>query len=150
MAEGDKGKIEKLLPVTEETPQFKNIFIRNVNCKGALQAILLQGLPEMNLENIVLENITMEADYGLVCTDAKNIKIKNLTLKTKKTPVIDLKNTTDFSINGLISPEGVLPVIRIAGSATGNTLFTNSGINDSVNQLIIGKEVDKRLVQVVK
>ena len=92
----------------------------------------------------------MEADYGLVCTDAKNIKIKNLTLKTKKTPVIDLKNTTDFSINGLISPEGVFPVIRIAGSATGNTLFTNAGINDSDNQLIIGKEVDKRLVKVVK
>jgi len=65
-------------------------------------------------------------------------------------PVIDLKNSKDFSINGLISPEGVLPIIRIAGSATGNTLFTNSGINDSVNQLIIGKEVDKRLVQVVK
>ena len=42
LAEGDKGKIEKLLPVTEETPQFKNIFIRNVNCKGALQGILLR------------------------------------------------------------------------------------------------------------
>ncbi len=150
LAEGDKGKIEKLLPVTEETPQFKNIFIRNVNCKGALQGILLQGLPEMNLENIVMENIIMEADYGLVCTDAKNVKIKNLTLKTKKTPVIALKNTTDFSINGMISPEGVLPVIRVTGSATGNTLFTNAGINNSENQLIIGKEVDKRLVKVVK
>ena len=150
LAEGDKGKIEKLLPVTEETPQFKNIFIRNVNCKGALQGILLQGLPEMNLENIVMENIIMEADYGLVCTDAKNVKIKNLTLKTKKTPVIALKNTTDFSINGMISPEGVLPVIRVTGSATGNTLFKNAGINNSENQLIIGKDVDKRLVKVVK
>jgi len=70
LAEGDNVQIEKLLPVTEETPQFKNIFIRNVNCKGALQGILLQGLPEMNLENIVLENIIMEADNGLVCTDA--------------------------------------------------------------------------------
>ena len=50
----------------------------------------------------------------------------------------------------MISPEGVLPVIRVTGSATGNTLFKNAGINNSENQLIIGKEVDKRLVKVVK
>ncbi|MDP3180836.1 MAG: glycoside hydrolase family 28 protein, partial [Bacteroidota bacterium] len=50
---GTDGTVAKLLPVTEETPQFKNIFIRNVNCKGAMLGIQLQGLPEMNLENVV-------------------------------------------------------------------------------------------------
>ena len=85
---------------SEETPQFKNISIRNVNCKGAMQAILLQGLPEMNLENISLENIRMEADKGLICTDANNVKITNLTLITKKKPAMDFKNSRNVTIDG--------------------------------------------------
>jgi len=49
----------------------------------------------MNLENVLLENITMEAEQGLVCNDASNVRIKNLTLLTKKTPVADFKNSRD-------------------------------------------------------
>ncbi len=85
----------------EETPQFRNISIRDVNCRGALQAVLLQGLPEMNLENISLENIRMEADKGLTCSDANNIKIRNLTLVTKKKPAMEFKNSHNVTIDGL-------------------------------------------------
>ena len=37
----------KMIAVTEETPQFKNISIDDIIVNGALQAVLLQGLPEM-------------------------------------------------------------------------------------------------------
>ena len=147
---GENGSVEKLLPVTEETPQFKNIFIRDVNCKGASQGIFLQGLPEMNLENIVLENIQMEADFGMICTDAKNVTIKNLKLKTKKTPVIDLRNSTDITIDRLITDSKALPLIRVSGSRTGNTVLKNAGITNQEKQLTIGKEVAKEKIQVGK
>jgi len=147
---GDNSSVEKLLPVTEETPQFKNIFIHDVNCKGALQGIFLQGLPEMMLENIQLENIRMEADYGMICTDAKNVKIKNLTLKTKKTPAIELRNSADVTINGLEIQTGTLPLIHISGSSTGNTVFKNAGLINPEKQLDIEKEVGKVMVKVEK
>ena len=147
---GENGSVEKLLPVTEETPQFKNIFIRDVNCKGASQGIFLQGLPEMNLENIVLENIQMEADFGMICTDAKNVKIKNLTLKTKKTPVIELRNSADVTIDGLVAKNDALPLMRVSGSRTGNTVLKNAGVIDPEKQLDIEKEVGKDLVKVEK
>jgi len=147
---GENGSVENLLPVTEETPQFKNIFIRDVNCKGAFQGIFLQGLPEMNLENIRLENIQMEADFGMICTDAKNVTVKNLTLKTKKTPVIDLRNSADITIDGLATDREALPLIRVSGSRTGNTVLKNAGITNQEKQLTIGKEVSKERIQVVK
>jgi len=147
---GENGSVENLLPVTEETPQFKNIFIRDVNCKGAFQGIFLQGLPEMNLENIRLENIQMEADFGMICTDAKNVTVKNLTLKTKKTPVIDLRNSADIAIDGLATDREALPLIRVSGSRTGNTVLKNAGITNQEKQLTIGKEVSKERIQVVK
>src|SRR5665647_1420249 len=147
---GDNSSVEKLLPVTEDTPQFKNIFIRDVNCKGASLGIFLQGLPEMSLENILLENIQMEADYGMICSDAKNVTIKNLTLKTKKTPVIDLRNSADVTIDGLVTKNDALPLIRVSGSRTGNTVFKNAGVINPEKQLDIEKEVGKDLVKLEK
>ncbi|MDO8929830.1 MAG: glycoside hydrolase family 28 protein, partial [Bacteroidota bacterium] len=116
---GADGEVPALLPVTEETPQFKNIFIRDVNCNGAMTGIFLQGLPEMKLENIELTNIYMDVDYGLVCIDADQVKIKNLNLKTKHTPAVDLQNSANVSIDGLISSEGQYTIVKVSGSQTG-------------------------------
>ncbi|MBV5314638.1 MAG: right-handed parallel beta-helix repeat-containing protein [Prolixibacteraceae bacterium] len=147
---GADGTVAKLLPVSEETPQFKNIFIKNVNCKGALLGIQLQGLPEMNLENVELENIRMEADYGLTCADASGVKIKNLTLITKKMPVADFKNSKDVVVDGLITQSDVFPLIQVSGPATANTVFKNLGLTNPEKQLVLGKEVPKNAVQLVK
>jgi polygalacturonase len=147
---GSSGAVEKLLPVTEETPQFKNIYIRNVNCKGALQAIQLQGLPEMNLEDVTLENIQMEADYGLTCNDASGVQIKNLTLITKKSPVADFKNSRKVMVDGLFTRDAVSPQIQVKGSMTQSVILKNCGITDAARQIIVGKEVREDVVQVVK
>jgi len=144
---GVDGQAPALLPVTEETPQFKNISIRNVNCKGAMLGIQLQGLPEMNLENISLENIQMEAENGMVCSDAKNVKIKNLSLKTKKLPVIDLNNSVDVSVDGLHTPPTESAFIRISGTRTGKTVFQNVGIANSKKQVLIATEVPQNVVE---
>lgn len=138
---GSNLQSSSLLPVTEETPQFKNIYISNVNCKGAYQGIFLQGLPEMNLENIRLENIQIESDYGMIITDAKGIQIKNLNLQTQKTPVIDLKNSTDVIVDGLKTQETSNPIIRLAGLRMGNTVLKNVGITNLDKQVVFGKEV---------
>jgi polygalacturonase len=147
---GNNSPVVKLLPVTDETPQFKNIFIHDVNCKGAYQGIFLQGLPEMMLENVQLENIKMEADFGLICSDAKNVKIKNLIFKTKNTPAIDLKNSTDITIDGFVTSNEASPLIHVSGSRTGNTIFKNVGIKNPDKQVIIEKEVSKDLIKLIK
>lgn len=144
------GVQSRLLPVTQETPQFKNIFIREVNCKGAFQGIFLQGLPEMNLQNIQLTNILIEADYGVICSDASKVNLKNLVLKTKKTPAIEIKNCTDFTIDGLTVQPGAFPVVQISGARTGNTVFKNAGLTNPDKQLVIEKEVGKDMVKVIK
>jgi len=147
---GESGQAPKLLPVTEGTPQFKNITIRNVNCKGAMLGIQLQGLPEMNLENVVLENIRMEAENGMTCGDAKNIKIKNLTLITKKAPAIDFYNSSDVAVDGLVIKSAGTPMVKVAGSLSEKLIFRNSGMTNPEKQLVVGKEVSKNAVQLEK
>lgn len=99
-ARGNSGEntltASRVPPVTEETPIFRNISMKNITCKGALQAIFLQGLPEMNLENITMENIDIEADNGLTCIDADGIKINGMRLFTKNAPAFAIRNSRNF------------------------------------------------------
>lgn len=105
----------EIYQVTEETPQFKDIRMNNITCKGAHQAIYLQGLPEMNLENVVMENLTFESEMGLFCMDAQGIIIKDLNLLSKKHPALTFVNAKEVSIEGLSLPGDVESEIEVAG-----------------------------------
>jgi polygalacturonase len=77
--DGTAGTIEtNLPPVTEETPQFRNIRIENVTCRGANAAIVLQGLPEMPIRNLVLKNISITSQKGVLAMDADGIHFENV------------------------------------------------------------------------
>lgn len=118
LAQAKEGDIQtEVQAVTEETPQFKDISMKNITCKGAHQAIYLQGLPEMNLENVVMENLTMESEKGLFCMDAQGIKIKGLDLRSKESPSLTFINTKDVEIEGLTLSESQESGIVIHGES---------------------------------
>jgi hypothetical protein len=135
------------LPVTEETPVFRNITIRNINCKGAQQAIFLQGLPEMNLENIQLENIQMEADKGLFCTDADGIKITGLKLTTKKLPVMEFSNSRNVAVEKLSINAQAGNAVSISGKRTKNISLKGNNQSSLENSTSIKSDVDKAQVK---
>src|SRR5690606_32382056 len=41
------NEVQVIPPVTEETPQIRNVFIENVQCNGAKVGVFVRGLPEM-------------------------------------------------------------------------------------------------------
>lgn len=61
---GLSAPIVDILPVTEETPEFRDIYIKNVKCRNAGRAIYFHGLPEMPVRNIVIEDINITAKEG--------------------------------------------------------------------------------------
>ena len=150
MDDKDSKADQTIQAVSEETPQFKDIFIRNVNCKKTYQAIFLQGLPEMNLENILLENIRMESDYGLICIDAKKISMRNLTFITRKMPVMDFKNCQNINVEGLNTPSPESAILHFSGSKTNNVLLKNVGITNAGKQLAVDNEVPVHAVRLDK
>jgi lysophospholipase L1-like esterase len=105
-------------PVTEETPQFRNISMKDITCRGADQAIYLQGLPELNLENITMENIDMTAVEGMACIDARGIKIRNMRLVTEKKPLIFFLNSSDADVTGLQVAEDANGLVEVRGSSS--------------------------------
>jgi hypothetical protein len=123
LAQAVEGDIQsEFQGVTEETPQFKDISMKNITCKGAHQSIYLQGLPEMNLENVVMENLVMESDKGLFCMDARGIIIHNLDLRSKESPSLTFINAKDVQVEGLTLSENTDSGIAVHGESEDITI----------------------------
>lgn len=75
-------------PVTEGTPQFRDIHIENMICQGAQSAIVLQGLPEMPIRDIFLNNVSITSQKGVSVTDAENISFENVRVENKAGEVL--------------------------------------------------------------
>ncbi|QGY43969.1 glycoside hydrolase family 28 protein [Maribellus comscasis] len=130
MEAGGLESSEEMMPVTEETPQFKNISISDITLKGAMQAVLLQGLPEMNIENVELKNLLLEADKGFLVVDADNVTIKNVELKTEANQAFQIFNSKNVSLSGIDFDFNAENNIVVNGKKSDNIkLVSKSGQN---------------------
>jgi len=145
---GDLVEEEVIPPVTEETPVFRNIAIRNVTCNGAKDAIFLQGLPEMSLQNITMENIYIEADNGMTCVDADGIHADGLRLITKNSPSIIISNCSNIDIKKLDMKNEGRPLVSIKGKRT-KSIRIESGIRINNADIVISGGTDKDEVTVM-
>lgn len=78
MADGDQPDNVTKVPVTEETPIFRNIDIKNIVCNGAGRAMEFNGLPEMPINGIRLQNIIIKAKSDAVFNNCQNIRQRNV------------------------------------------------------------------------
>ena len=112
--------------VTETTPRFKNISIRNVICRGAEYAVIMAGLPEMFTENILLDNVSITAEHGMVCMDARNIELKNIEVINAKGPALHVYNTQNVAVDNLKIADGVETAVRVQGKRNEDLKIENS------------------------
>lgn len=88
----------RLPPVTEATPQFRDIHIENVICRGAQSAIVLQGLPEMPVRDITLNQVSITSEKGVFVTDAAGIHFENVRVENKAGPQLVQVRVKDSSL----------------------------------------------------
>ena len=89
-------------PVTVDTPVFRNFHIKNVVCREAGRAILFQGLPEMPLSDVAIEDCTINARHGVQINETDRLTISNLRLEVAEGPTVGINNSRDITINDLM------------------------------------------------
>ncbi|MBL7817780.1 MAG: right-handed parallel beta-helix repeat-containing protein [Saprospiraceae bacterium] len=99
-AEALKNPQGDLKPVNEGTPQFRNFFIRNITCRGAQYGVFVQGLPEMNVQNVVIENAVLQAKKAMFCTAGEGIQLKNVQFIAEEKD-IKVVNSKKVVVNGV-------------------------------------------------
>ncbi|MCB0583976.1 MAG: pectate lyase [Phaeodactylibacter sp.] len=109
---------EALPPVTEETPAFRNIYFKNVASRNSGRAILFNGLPEMNIENINLEDVVITAGAGAEFSETKDIMLKNVSLFPENGPALVLKNAKNFKVDGFRFPGNLEKAVMVNGKRT--------------------------------
>ncbi|WP_435302851.1 glycoside hydrolase family 28 protein [Flavobacterium aestuarii] len=147
LAEGDDAKIKAGIPVDEKTPQFKNIIINNVFIDGAQQAVFLQGLPEMNLENIEISNLTAKADKGFSIIDADGIKLHDIQLEIKNNTVFEIYNTKNMVLKNVNFNSNSSKAVTIDGEASKNIELISNTKTDFSTKTAVGKDVTKDAVK---
>lgn len=142
--EGNKAP-EKVYPVTEETPIFRNIYFKNINAVNSYEAITLNGLAEMNLKNIVIEDSKFDTKRALTITDADGIILKNVTLAYAEGTGAIVYNSKNIDLS-TVTFESQKPSVKILGAKTGSVKLPKN-ITNTKNSLTISNEVSKNAVQ---
>ncbi|WP_026712897.1 glycoside hydrolase family 28 protein [Flavobacterium daejeonense] len=144
LAEGGNTISSKAMPVNEETPQFKNIVMKNITIAGAAQAVFLQGLPEMNLENISISNLLVKADKGVTIIDGNGIKISDAKFDIKESNVFTIYNVKNSALKNVEINSTSPKAITIDGAACQNIDLTSSNLS---KKTFIGETVPKKAVK---
>ncbi len=122
------GGAAAIRPVTEETPAFRSITLRDIVCLGAGRAALLRGLPEMPLQNIRLENVQIEdAKAGLLVGDAANLTLDRVRVGISQGPALAVRDGRDVLVADFTSHGGDTPSVEVTGPRTAGVRFSGQG-----------------------
>jgi polygalacturonase len=92
----DSPQAANIPAVTDETPAFRNIYIKNMVSRNARRAMFFNGLPEMPITNINVENSFVTAKIGVELSEADGVTFKNVTVIAEKGEPIIQRNVKNF------------------------------------------------------
>jgi len=150
---GEKREAIKTVtvPVTEATPQFRNFYIKDVVANGAEKAIFFRGLPEMNIKDIHLENVTIKAKKGIEIIEAAGIFLKNINVITEDTsPVVMIQNSSSINISNLKYPDNSKVLFDVSGEKTKGVKISGTDVSKAKMATLLGTEVDKKALEISK
>ena len=114
----DTSAVEvKKTPVTKETPSFRNIYVTNIVSRNARRAMFFNGLPEMNISNINVENAIISSQYGAVICESDGIKFRNVHIMQQTGAALTLQNVKNFDLKDFTYSENRSEVVKIIGKS---------------------------------
>jgi Endopolygalacturonase len=96
--EGSEGHDDRPQEVSEATPIFRNITLREITCVGAQTALLINGLPELPLSNLTVEDFAAESVNGVIARHADKLTLRGVRLRVETEPEIQLHACTDTEL----------------------------------------------------
>ncbi len=129
LEEGDTISAIHTYPVSAETPIFRKISFNNITCNGARRAMFFNGLPEMNIQDISVKNVTISAQLGADIRESDRITFENIRIRNTEGPSLILKNSKKIGINGFSSNPDLKCALLIEGENSKNIQIKSGSIN---------------------
>ncbi len=116
----EANQVAELKPMDETTPIFRNIFVKNIVSRNARRAMFFNGLPEMNISNIHVENASFSSLIGAELSESDGITLKNVYVEPKQGPAFIFNNVKNLKGDQLSYPEKLAQPIDIKGKNSRN------------------------------
>ncbi len=104
-------------PVSERTPQFRNIRFSHITATTR-QAIYINGLDEMPVQETSFQDMVFEAAEGISIRNAKDIALRQVRIVSKTGPAVQAERCTRLEIDGLESAKPIpdMPLIQLSNT----------------------------------
>ena len=83
----------------DKIPEFRDFHISRISCAGAKTAIAITGLPELPVNNIFFDSVSIRSNKGLVATQARAIDLHNVKLDVSEKPVFQTDKTAEIRVH---------------------------------------------------
>ncbi|SKB58352.1 Glycosyl hydrolases family 28 [Parapedobacter luteus] len=114
------------LPVSEETPQFRNFYIANIHCEGAKKAVFIRGLPEMPIRGIHLSGLRMKTAAGIDIQEGAAITVTESVVETTSDePLAYVLNGRDVVFDALRYGGRVKTLLHVQGERSKGVVLHN-------------------------
>ena len=91
---GGRASGKEATPVADETtPCFRNLYISDIVCQGAARAVWFNGLPEMPLDHLRMDNSLFVCRAGAEMHYANDIRFKNVRIVNSEGETIRTDDT---------------------------------------------------------
>ena len=98
-AEGASPFDVEFVEADETTPQFRDIYIKDVICSGAARAMYFNGIPEKNIENIVVENCEIVSEKGADLRYSTGVILKDVKITQSEGEGFSVANCSNVLID---------------------------------------------------
>jgi polygalacturonase len=88
-----------LVPLTQKPPMIRNVQVKNVTGNGGKTAAEIVGLPELAIQDVSFENVTIASENGVRCTDCENVRFTNTKITPKAGRAFRLENARRVTID---------------------------------------------------
>lgn len=137
LEDNDKPKEPEVIPAVDETtPTFRNIYIKDVYCSEARRAMFFNGLPEHNINNINVENVTIHSEIGAELIESENINLKNINIYPRKGTPIALKNVKNVVVTDVKSEPNTPVLVEVTGVKTQNVKILGNYLKGQIKQTV--------------
>ena len=135
------------MPVNDGTPQFRDIVLSRILCRGAERAVMLEGLPEMPIRGIVLDDVRISARTGLTAVDADAITFRKVEIVPATGPAFTVRTSRHVTIEGGAAAPGVDVFLKVEGASTSGIRLSGVDVSKAKTPVELGVGVSATAVQ---
>jgi len=112
---------------TNTAPDFSNINLKNITCKGARDAIFIRGLPEHHIKELHFENVNITSKNGLLAINLNSAVFKDLIIVPSTGSAYSFDNCTNIELQNCTTSNEAKTFLQLTGEKTSAIRLT--GIN---------------------